>query len=142
MSGAARWLTPEKALIQLCLRYNTDDQYWFSFFHEAGHILLHGKKDVFVDDGSRASSHKEKAADTFAADFLIPGTELGAFFENKPINEQTVTLFANQIAISPSIVIGRLQHDELISFNRLNHLKHHFEWQRFEEILSQLKASA
>ncbi|MBL8419274.1 MAG: hypothetical protein JNK92_01440, partial [Dechloromonas sp.] len=49
VSGATRWLSPDKALIQLSLRYKSDDQLWFSFFHEVGHLLLHGKKEVFIE---------------------------------------------------------------------------------------------
>src|SRR5262249_22130616 len=47
--GAARWLAPHRALIQLSLRYRWEDIFWFSFFHEAGHILLHRKKELFVE---------------------------------------------------------------------------------------------
>jgi Zn-dependent peptidase ImmA (M78 family) len=46
VSGATRWINSNKALIQLSLRYRTDDHLWFTFFHEAGHILLHGKKEL------------------------------------------------------------------------------------------------
>ncbi len=38
--GAARWITPSKALIQLSCRHKRNDILWFSFFHEAGHLLL------------------------------------------------------------------------------------------------------
>lgn len=48
ISGATRWLNKEKALIQLSLRYKSNDHLWFTFFHEAGHILKHGK-DVFLE---------------------------------------------------------------------------------------------
>jgi hypothetical protein len=51
-SGAARWLTPTKALIQLSLRHKSDDHLWFSLFHEAAHILLHSKKETFINTGS------------------------------------------------------------------------------------------
>ena len=47
--GSTQWLTSTKALIQLSLRYKTDDQLWFTFFHEAGHILKHGKRHVFLE---------------------------------------------------------------------------------------------
>ena len=49
ISGSTQWLTPTKALVQLSLRYKTDDQLWFTFFHEAGHILAHGKRQVFLE---------------------------------------------------------------------------------------------
>jgi len=69
--GATWWLNPGKAVIQLSLRYKSDDQLWFSFFHEAGHIILHGKKDVFIE-GDNQGSDKEDEADRFASDILIP----------------------------------------------------------------------
>ncbi len=39
--GCARWLAKDKALIALSLRYKTNDHLWFSFFHEAAHVLKH-----------------------------------------------------------------------------------------------------
>ena len=64
----ARWLSPSKPLISLTLRYKTNDHFWFSFFHEAAHILFHSKKEVFVDTTSKDNnkSDEEKEADTWA----------------------------------------------------------------------------
>ena len=70
LSGAARWLNPGKALLALSLRYKTDDHFWFSFFHEAGHILRDGKKKVFLDGVSSYACDEEKA-DRFACNILI-----------------------------------------------------------------------
>jgi addiction module HigA family antidote len=73
-SGATRWIHPTKALMQLSLLYKTDDHLWFTFFHEAGHILLHGKRDVFLE-GSGAheeTDEKEEQANRFASEWLIP----------------------------------------------------------------------
>jgi hypothetical protein len=75
--GATRWLKPTKALIQLSFRGKSDDPFWFTFFHEAGHILLHGKKEVYIEvqeDGYREKKRisKEKEADLFAQGMLIP----------------------------------------------------------------------
>lgn len=73
VSGAMRWLTPNKALIQLSFRYRTDDHLWFTFFHEVGHVLLHGKSDLWIEDGcSLGSDPKEVEADRFSRDLLIP----------------------------------------------------------------------
>src|SRR3712207_2001234 len=47
ISGATRWLTNTKAIMQISLRYTANDQFWLTFFHEAGHLMLHGKRDVF-----------------------------------------------------------------------------------------------
>ena len=44
ISGCSWWMTENKSLIALTLRYKADDQIWFTFFHELGHILMHKKK--------------------------------------------------------------------------------------------------
>jgi HTH-type transcriptional regulator/antitoxin HigA len=49
-SGATFWtMGHSRPVIMLSLRYKTDDHLWFTFFHEAAHILLHGKKDVLIE---------------------------------------------------------------------------------------------
>jgi HTH-type transcriptional regulator/antitoxin HigA len=128
--GATRWLSPNKALIQLSLRYKTDDQFWFTFFHEAGHILKHGKRETFIDeegDVSHEHEHNREAeANRFAADFLIPPDAMQRFRrQNKPpyISKQAVEQFAEELGIASGIVVGRLQHDELLERWKLNNLK-------------------
>lgn len=132
-SGATRWLNPNKALIQLSLRYKTNDHLWFTFFHEAGHILLHGKKDVFLEDGP-SETVKEKQADEFARDFLIPPNEYRKF---KPTytnySYKDVENFAKKIGVAPGIVVGRLQHDKKIPQSHLNKLKQRLAWVEDEE---------
>ncbi len=48
VNGCTRWIN-DTPLIQLSGRYKRNDVFWFTFFHEAGHILLHGKKDIFLE---------------------------------------------------------------------------------------------
>jgi len=67
-SGVTRLRTASKALVQLSLRYRTDDHLWFTFFHEIGHVLLHSKKDVIIEDSSPADDDpREAEADDFPA---------------------------------------------------------------------------
>jgi len=129
VSGATRWLTPKKALIQLSLRYKTDDHLWFSFFHEAGHIITHGKRDVFIE-GTRLKMDetKEEAANTFAADYLIPKRDYLNFISDYKLSKTNIEKFASKIQISPGIVVGRLQHDKLLPMTHCNDLKVRFEW--------------
>lgn len=61
VSGATRWLTPDKALVQLSLRYRTDDHLWFSFFREAGHVLLHGRQAFIEEDDGDGQEEKEQS---------------------------------------------------------------------------------
>lgn len=116
-SGAARWVHG-RPVVQLSLRFGTDDQLWFTFFHELAHILLHGKKDVFISDGHTdhdTYGHKEDEADTFARDLLVPREhepELPSLSSLAAVRE-----FADRIGVSPGIVVGRLQHDKIIGFH-------------------------
>ncbi len=120
--GATRWLTPEKALIQLSLRGKTDDQLWFTFFREAGHILLHPKKDIFIELDDTVDS-REDEANRFAADQLIPPREWQLLVRTKPRSALDVRLFAKQCRIAPGIIVGRMQRERLIPWENLNHLK-------------------
>ena len=126
-SGATRWLTPNKALIQLSLRYKTDDQVWFTFFHEAGHILLHGKRDVFLE-GDDAHGDKEHEANKFAADTLIPPAELAQFMKGGDYGEAAIRHLASKVGIAPGIVAGRLQHEGKLEWNECNDLKVRLTW--------------
>lgn len=124
--GFTRWLTPDKALIQLSLRYKTDDNLWFTFFHEAAHILLHGKKDVFLE-GRGSDSPKEEEANQWAGEFLIPPDEWSSFLTSLPAKPTAthIKTFAKKLGIAPSIPLGRLQHREKrVPPSHLNHLKH------------------
>lgn len=128
-SGATRWLSAEKALIQLSLRYKTNDQLWFTFFHEAGHILLHGKSLVFVEDFGAvgAADEKEREANEFARDTLIP-PELAT---RLPLLAPTMSAargFAREVGIAPGIVVGRLQKEGLLPWSYLNEAKVRYKW--------------
>ena len=127
VSGATRWLTPTKALIQLSFRHKTDDHLWFSFFHEAAHVLLHQKRPIYLDllEGPReAVGPEEKEADAFARDRLIPPDAFGRFISGRTLFSKTaVRRFAQANGIAPGIVVGRLQHDRLLPHSHCNDLK-------------------
>ncbi len=128
LSGAARWLSPDKALIQLSLRHNSDDHLWFAFFHEAGHVLRHGRKDIFVDDDGNGTQQEEEA-NRFARDFLIPPELFDTFIGSVAhYTKASILEFARQVGVAPGIVVGRLQHDKLLPHAHCNELKSRFTW--------------
>jgi len=128
VSGATRWLTPDKALLQLSLRYKSDDQFWFSFFHEGGHIYKHGKKKLFIElEALNGEKDKlEQEADKFAADLLISQASLRRFkreIGNRYPSRDEVKRFAQELGIAPGIVVGRLQHEGVMPHANLNDLR-------------------
>mgnify|MGYP000290272333 CR=1 FL=1 len=128
VSGATYWITPNKALLQLSYRYKSDDHLWFSFYHEAGHIILHGKRDAILETEDQNDS-KEKEADRFAADMLIPPIEMRRFIRLNNLTEYAIVNFAREIDIAPGIVVGRLQHDAILPFKTAqNKLKRKLKW--------------
>jgi len=78
ISGSTRWLN-DTPFIQLNERYHPNDSFWFTFFHEVGHILLHGKKDIFLEkvDYSDKNLEKEREADEFACKWTLTNEEVG-----------------------------------------------------------------
>lgn len=128
--GATQWTSPSKAVIQLSNRYKTDDHLWYSFFHEAGHILLHGARRVFVESrevGEPTSDKAEREADEFAADTLIPKRDWTSFIDMKPSTLGAVVNFADEQGVSPGIVVGRLQHEGIWPHTLGNGLRRKFK---------------
>ncbi len=128
LHAATRWISPQKALIQLTARHLRDDQLWFSFFHEAAHILLHGKRGLYVKTDDNQTEEDERAADRWAADFLIPRKDWGRFSDARIFDAGDVCAFADRQGIAPGIVVGRLQREKKIPYSVLNHLKTKLEW--------------
>ena len=127
VSGATRWLNADKALLMLSLRHKSNDHFWFSFFHEAGHLLLHGKKMLFVDVANRIDGADEDAADSFAGNWLISPAD-AARLAAVPKTIDGVQAFAKQIGVAPGIVVGRMQKDGLLPWTHLNGLKVRYRW--------------
>ncbi len=128
LSGAARWINKDKALIMLSLRHKTDDHLWFSFFHEAGHILLHSKKNLFIDEKKFIDGDIEEEANRFARNMLIPENEYNRFLKGSFRRSANIEVFSGHLDIAPGIVVGRMQHDELIPYSHHNKLKRKFVW--------------
>ena len=128
LSGAAWWLSPRKAVIQLTARHKSDDHLWFSFFHEAAHILLHSKKGVFVDEANGHNVEQEAEANDWASNILVPKPAWEQFVATSPRSADAVTAFAKKQGVAPGIVVGMLQHNRLIPWSHLNNLKVRLTW--------------
>jgi plasmid maintenance system antidote protein VapI/Zn-dependent peptidase ImmA (M78 family) len=118
LSGSTRWLN-HTPLIQLTARYKKNDSFWFTFFHELGHIILHGKKYISLEniDFAAADPQKEEEAHQFAVSQTFTNEQKLEVLENSTINEQEIINFAKKFNTHPAMIIGRLQHDGYIHFS-------------------------
>jgi HTH-type transcriptional regulator/antitoxin HigA len=112
VSGVARWLHG-KPLVQLSLLGEWNDLFWFSFFHEIGHILKHpAKRAVYLDDassGNQTIAPEEIEANRFASEVLLPAPWASAL-QQVPLTENGIHAFAEKAHLHPGIVVGHLQH--------------------------------
>ncbi len=119
INGCTRWLN-DMPLIQLTGRYNRNDSFWFTFFHEAGHILLHGKKDIFLEEVEYPDKDaaKEKEADNFAIKWTLSKEQEDEILQQFRITDEDVIAWAEKLNTHPAIIVGRLHHKKIWPHSR------------------------
>jgi HTH-type transcriptional regulator / antitoxin HigA len=118
LSGSTRWLN-NTPLIQLTARYKRYDNFWFVFFHELGHIILHGKKYISLEnvDFAAADPEKEEDAHKFALKHTFTKQQEKEILQNQVITEQDIIDYAEKFNTHPALIVGRLQHAGLIHYS-------------------------
>ncbi|EPY9794425.1 ImmA/IrrE family metallo-endopeptidase [Klebsiella variicola] len=122
-SGATCFFTPDRATLVMSFRYLTDDHFWFTLFHEIGHLILHEAVQVRAEGKEGLSTEEEKEADTFAVDVLIPEEYRQQLRRYGVRHWRDIVRTARKIGVSKGIVLGYLQHEGNIPFSHLNRLK-------------------
>jgi HTH-type transcriptional regulator / antitoxin HigA len=109
VNGCTRWLG-DNPLIQLSGRHKRNDIFWFTFFHEAGHILKHGKKEVFLEMEAPGEydPEKEQEADMFAIEHTLTEAEEQEVVEALPLTPDEIDRFAAKFTTHQGIIVGRL----------------------------------
>jgi HTH-type transcriptional regulator / antitoxin HigA len=123
--GAAFRLGREKVVLMITKRGKWSDIFWFSIFHEIGHILLHNWSEVILEQD--IDDDREQEADRFAADTLIPPDSYTVFKNRGIFYPDQIKEFAKKIRVDPGIIVGRLQHDKLIRQNWGNELRRRYD---------------
>ncbi len=127
-SGATFFSTQNKAVLLLSFRYLSDDQFWFSFFHEAGHLVLHWDPDSLILETSDVSdSPIEQEANHFAATMLLPD-EFQRRLPEAAGNLKDIMRLARDAGVSSGIVVGQMQHQGLVKREHFNKLKIRYRW--------------
>ena len=129
--GLTRWIG-KNPHIQVNLRYKTNDHFWFSIFHEIGHILIHKRGEFYIRiKNSSGDNDFEKDADNFARDYLIPTEIIDELKNTAYLSKSIILNTAEKIGVAPGIIVGRLQHDKIIRQKYMNDLKDIYSWDFF-----------
>lgn len=116
----------------MTIRQAFADIFWFSLFHELGHIFNGDlqKSNGFLDDSS--DTEKELAADKFASEQLLDPIKYAEFVNSFPdpkfISISAINSFASSQRVMPYIVIGRLQREKRITYNKFSKYKPRYKW--------------
>ena len=112
----------------MSLRYKWADIFWFTFFHEIAHVLLHDRKRLTFVDGppnNADDNDLELEANSFASRTLIPHEAASRLPQLRTTT--SVLEMASDIGIHPGIVVGRLQHEGLFRYDQFNDLRDRYQ---------------
>jgi Zn-dependent peptidase ImmA (M78 family) len=132
-SGASRMVASDKAMILLSFRGLSDDKFWFTVFHEIGHLLLHGAK-TFVDADMEELDESEHEANEFASRCIIPEARLEEFGQLKAVTDAVIR-FSVSVGVAPGLTVGQMQHRGMLRQGQMYYLKRHWKWDDLEVVL-------
>ncbi|WP_342768449.1 ImmA/IrrE family metallo-endopeptidase [Companilactobacillus furfuricola] len=125
LNGATKKFKNGSVMLLITDKNKKSDIFWFSLIHELGHIY---EEDFNADHTDKENYEiKEKRADDFASEFFIPKDKYDVFVSRNDFSANSVKKFAHDLGINPSIVVGRLQNDEIIGRDYLNRLRTSYE---------------
>jgi Zn-dependent peptidase ImmA (M78 family)/plasmid maintenance system antidote protein VapI len=129
-SGATHFESDDKAIIQLSFRYRADDHFWFTVFHEVGHLLLHPTSPLFVEGQDYETTEEESEANRFASEVLLPD-EFEAELQLLRRDFRAYARLAKRIGVSPGVLVGQMQKRGLLQHEQMNYLKERYDWADF-----------
>ena len=120
-SGATLVLESKRALLLLSARFLSDDHFWFSFFHEAAHLVLHGE-DLNIEGAGPVSSQKEAEANEFTQEVILD-PEGEKALASIPMNKFAIARLARRCNVSKGVIVGQLQNRNRLSQTSFNWFK-------------------
>lgn len=112
--GATKWFSKDNVMLAISNRNERADLFWFTLFHEISHVLMEHKRVMLIN----MNGIEDKEADEMAANLLINAKEWNDFVSKKDFTLESIKTFASIINIHPSIVLGRLQKEKRVPYDR------------------------
>ena len=117
----------DKLILCMTIRQNRADIFWFTLFHEIGHIINGDIQQRFVDFNA-VQSDTEAKADEFASEILINAREYKQFVIKGDFSINAIEAFAREQNVKSYIVIGRLQSDEMLGWDQYHEKIVYYKW--------------
>lgn len=127
VQGFIKKTDDEKLILCMTIRQNRADIFWFTLFHEIGHIINDDIKQRFIDFSSIQSDIEAKA-DAFARDVLMNARDYKEFVMKRDFSVSAIDAFARKQGVKSYIVIGRLQSDEILGWDQYNEKIVYYKW--------------
>lgn len=131
-SGASRMIATDKAMILMSFRHRSDDQFWFTLFHEIGHLLLHEASSFVDSEGGDSEDPCEHEANEFAASMIIPEHRRADFERLRP-DQDSIRRFAVSLGVAPGLILGQLQHRGVVDHNAMRQLRRTWTWDQIDK---------
>ena len=127
VQGFIKKADDEKLILCMTIRQNRADIFWFTLFHEIGHIINDDIRQRFIDFNSTQSDMEAKA-DEFARDTLMNARDYKEFVMKRDFSLSAIDAFAKMQGVRSYIVIGRLQSDEILGWDQYNEKIVYYKW--------------
>ena len=120
ISGVTKWIANENCVMVAINDCGKDaDKIWFSIFHELGHAIKNHKRHLTISySKNNIQDEEEREADSFARDSLINKNDYEHFVEKGDFSINAIKRFASTQMVAIYIVIGRLQKDGFIGWDK------------------------
>lgn len=133
-SGASRMIAPDKAMILMSFRHRADDHFWFTLFHEIGHLLLHEASSFVDTEGMEGDDPCEKEANEFAVTMIVSKNREAELESLRP-DDDSIRRFAVSLGVAPGLILGQLQHRGIVPHGALRRLRRNWTWEQIQEAI-------
>ena len=117
--------TNSKVILCMTIRQSFSDIFWFTLFHEIGHLINDDISNNFID--FTFENDEELEADKFASNILIPDKDYNKFITKGELDEASINNFSIKHNVKPGILVGRIQRD-IDDYTFLTHLRDRYTW--------------
>jgi HTH-type transcriptional regulator / antitoxin HigA len=130
-SGASWFDADGRPVIHLSFRHLSEDHFWFTFFHEAAHVILHGHSHIDSDGVQVMGEDTEKQEDeanAYAQEILLPDDIRQDILGRQAVSAKAILHAAKVAKVTAGVIVGQLEKAKVIRHGKFLFLKHRYRW--------------